>query len=245
MKVTPEERAAAIDFIVDKGLTHPTPTWVLLRDMYRTLGGRVIFMEAIPGTLAALAFAVFYIMLIIVQISLPAHAQSLHASFFLLSPTVFIGLTLSTEAIERMSGMYELKMVCKYTLRQITSFRILCFSLVGTVFVVAGCSIVYALMDSVYLIQLISLSLSSLFLCSLLIIHLMRRLRSGWYLGTVIWTIAGILPFFLFGQAWDDFLTHLPPVLTLSVAAIAFVLFLWGIKNTIKNNNEVFNYAYR
>ena len=52
---------------------------------------------------------------------------------FATAPVFFVFAVLLTEIAERINLLYELKMTCKYTILQITAFRVVCFSLIGTV----------------------------------------------------------------------------------------------------------------
>ena len=248
MNITPEERAGAIEAILDKGLTCPMPTHVFLKDMYRNLGLRIIFREATPGLLCTIIFVALFTMLLILQLG---HTFDAYAFVFLLSPAVFIGLTVSTEIIERTSGLFDIKMTCKYSIRQISALRLLIFSLIGTVSTVAGCLIIYHwltispnapdLTGAINFINLLSLALSSLFLCSLLIIHVMRRWRRGWYLGALIWAALSLIPMMFFEQTWNRLLTNLSPIVALSVTVVALGLFLREVKLTTRGES---NYAY-
>ena len=240
MNITPEEQRNAIATIISQGLTRPVSTGAFLWGMYRNLGLRVIFFEAASGILLSFAVAALYVLTLAVSLVWLELSGFFYTALFLFSPTLFISLTLSTEAIERIDGIYDLKMTCRYTIRQIAAFRFLCFSVIGTVFAVAGSYIVYMYADIGYLLGGLSIALCSLFLCSLLLIHVMRRWREGWYLGTAIWVGAGMVPLILFRQRWEVFLSQLPPAITLGVAAIACVLFLREIKITAR---KVYCYA--
>jgi hypothetical protein len=228
------ERDKAIAAILDAGLTRPVSTWGYLRGMYRNLGLRVIFWEAAPAMLLSVAVALVYILIIASQFAFFNVDAHLSATLFLFSPALFISMTVCTEAIERLSGLYEIKMTAKYTLRQITAFRLLCFSLIGTVFAVAANAVIYPIMatdlQAGFLFQMIAVALCSLFLCSLLIPIILRKFRSGWYLGAITWVLLGMLPLLFFPQAWNAFLLNIPPAVALCVAALAFALFLREIK---------------
>jgi hypothetical protein len=241
MKITSEQHDIAVNAILDKGLKRRVSTWKYLIDMYNKLGLRIIFLDAIPGFLASLLFIITSSLAFITYFNNLTGVLSLYTAVFMLSPVMFIILTFSTEAIERFSGIYELKMTGKYTIRQISAFRILCFTLTGTVFTVIGSLIIATKLEQVYIINLLSLALSSIFLCSLLIIHTMRRWRDGWYIGTLIWVAICVLLMIFAGNGLNLFLSNLPPIITLSVSIIAFVMFLREIKITTK---EIILYAY-
>jgi hypothetical protein len=234
MNITPNERDSAIETILSKGLTKPMPTWAFLWDMWRKLGFRVIFWETSAALLISCAVAVMYIALIMYAVIPLEAARNIHAMLFLFSPAVFICLTLCTEAIERTGGLYEIKMTSKYTIRQITAFRLLCFSLLGMVFTVLGSAAISAVWGTMHFMKVFLLGLCSLFLCSLLIIYVMRCMRGGWYKGAIIWTAAGVLPLLFFREAWENLLSGLPIAITLGVTAVACVLFAREIKITTK-----------
>ena len=245
MNISPNERDKAIASILDVGLTRPVTTWGYLRDMYHNLGLRVIFWESAPAMLLSVAVALVYILVIASQFTFFNADEHLSAMLFLFSPALFISMTVCTEAIERMSGLYEIKMTSKYTIRQITAFRLLCFSLIGTIFAVIANVVIYPIMAtelrSGFLFQMISVALCSLFLCSLLITTILRRFRSGWYLGAIIWAVLGMLPVLIFREAWNAFLLDIPPAVALSFAVVAYILFIREIKITTR---EVYGYAY-
>jgi len=249
MNILPNERdksrKKSIETILADGLTRPVSTWVYLRDMYRNLGLRVIFWEAAPAMLISVAVALAYMLLLAAQFTFLDAAENLSAMLFLFSPALFMSMTVCTEAIERMSGLYEIKMTGKYTLRQITAFRLLCFSLIGTVFAVIANTVICHLateeVQAGFSFQMIAIALCSLFLCSLLIISILRRFRAGWYLGAIIWAVVGMLPVLIFREAWSAFLLNIPPAVVMVVAVAAYVLFLREIKLT---TGEVYGYAH-
>ena len=248
MNITPEERDKAIEAILDEGLVKPVPTHSFIKNMYRNLGLRVIFWEAFPGLLCSVVFTALYILMLFLLLG---HVFDAYAFVFLLSPAMFVALTVSTEAIERTNGLYELKMTGKYTIRQTSALRLLIFSMIGTIFTIVGCLALYIwlttsihapdLTGTIYLINLISLALSSLFLCTLLVLYVMRRWHSGWYAGALIWTALSVLPILFFEQTWSTILSNLPPVIALCIAAVALVLFLREVDQTTREGR---NYAY-
>ena len=242
MNITPNERDHAIATIITKGLTLPVSTHVFLREMWRVLGCRVIFLDIIPALLVSFVVALGYITIISLKLSLLQTGGNIYSVLFLFSPVLFLSLTLSTEVIEHYGGIYEIKMTSKYTIRQITAFRLLSFALVGMVSTILGSVIFSLTLETLQFVQLFSLTMASLFLCSLLTIYIMRRLHGGWYLGPLIWTNIGILPMLLFHENWERLLSNLPPVVTVAVATVACALFLREIKI---NTKGVLTYAYR
>ena len=229
MTITPNQRDNAINAILEMGLTPPVSMWAYLRDMYKHLGLRNIFWESLPAIAISVCVAALYATFLI-QFASGNADWNLYSLLFMMSPILFICLTLSADFAERCSGLYELKMTCKYTIRQIATLRLLCFSLAGMIFAVVSGAMLNHTAEIGYMFQLLSLVLCSVFLCALSTIYIARKLRNGWYLGSLIWVVASALPMLVFGQAWESILVNLPPAATLAVAATACTLFLREIK---------------
>jgi hypothetical protein len=240
MIIKPEEKDILVEEILSKGLVKPMSTPAFLWDMWRNLGFRVIFWETGAAFLISCAIVAMYIALVSLTIIPQEPVRNMYAMLFLFSPAVFISLTLCTEAIERSNGLYEIKMTSKYTIRQVTAFRLLCFSLIGMVSTIIASVVIVTAWEALHFLRIFSLGLCSLFLCSLLIIFTMRRLRGGWYLGAIIWIAFGMLPMLLFRTGWESFLANIPITVVLGIATVACVLFMREIKITTKG---VLNYA--
>jgi hypothetical protein len=234
MNIKPEEKDNAIESILSNGLVKPMSTPAFLWDMWRNLGFRVIFWETGAAFLISCAIAVTYVAVISFAITPLEATQNLYAMLFLFSPAIFVSLTLCTEAIERSNGLLEIKMTSKYTIRQVTAFRLLCFSSIGIVSTIIGSAIITNRWEALNFLRIFSLGLCSLFICSLLIIYTMRRLRGGWYIGAIIWTALGMLPMLLFSEVWEGILSNLPIAVVLGIAVAACLLFIHEIKITTK-----------
>jgi hypothetical protein len=230
-ELTPHEKDQAIEYILSKGLTRPKSLWRHLVDMYRAIGLRHLFLDTVQPALMAAAFMAGFVALN----PLPPE-QYRHAALFAAAPVFFIFAVLLTEAAERRNGaLYELKMTCKYTLLQITAFRLLGFSLAGTVLcTLAGLSGGFPDVHAFF--RALSLSLCSLFLCSFQSLFVMRRFNRKWIHAApvLLWAAIGVLPAWLFGRQWESFLTRIPVAVTLTIAAVSFALFLRELKTLIR-----------
>ena len=153
---------------MSQGLTKPKSLWRHFTDMYRALGFRHLFLNTAQPIIISVALMIGFIALF----PLP-YDQYKYTVLFAAAPVFFIFAVLLTETAERMSKLYELKMTCKYTIRQIAAFRVLCFSLMGTVLcTLANLFIRFSDMNSFF--RALSLSLCALFLFSFLGISVMR-----------------------------------------------------------------------
>jgi hypothetical protein len=221
------EKDKAIEDIILKGLSKPKSLWEYLCDIYRALGLRYIFCDMAYAMIMTVVSTIGFIILYPLT-----PEQHIYAAIFAVAPVFFIFIVLFTEIIERVSGLYELKMTCKYTVQQITAFRILCFSLLGAVFSVLT-SLYFSRLLIVYdLLRTFSLSLCALFLYAFLTIFILRRFNRKWnyIIVVLLWIIIGLLPARIFGEQWNLLLVRLPVAVTVFVAATACILFLMEIK---------------
>lgn len=223
IELSQNEKDNAIEDILLKGLSKPKSLWRYLCDIYRALGFRYIFLDmgyAMIMTVAAtIGFLILYPL---------TPKQHIHATLFAVAPVFFIFIVLFTETIEKVSGLYELKMTCKYTVHQITTFRVLCFSLIGAMFCTLT-SIYFNRSSIVYdFFRLLSLSLCALFLCAFLTTFVIRRFNWKWnHLSVLVfWIAIALLPAWIIDEQWELFLSQIPVTLSVLGAVIACILFL-------------------
>jgi len=239
---SPDEKERAIESILAHGLTRPKPLWRHFHELYRALGFRHLFLNTAQPVISSVALMAGFIALF----PLPYNEYK-NAVLFAAAPVFFIFVVLLTETAERLNALYELKMTCKYTVRQIAAFRVLCFSLMGTVF----CTLAHLFIrfpDAGSFFRALSLSLCALFLFSFLGIAVMRHFRSRWmhWSTVLLWAAVGPLPALVFNKQWEWFLAGMPIALTAWIAAAALFLFLREIRQFITmQKSEVAYHAGR
>lgn len=233
------EKEKEIDEILAKGLTRPKSLWEYLSNIYTTLGLRYIFFDMafpiIMTIIATFAFIVLY------PLTLERH---IYAMIFAIAPIFFVFIVLFSEMAERVNGMYELKMTCKYTIQQISAFRVLCFSILGTVFC-TFISLYFSFFSFDYsFFKILSLSLCALFFCALLTLFLMRHFNWKWihFAVMLLWIVIGYIPVRILGEKWEIFLSQIPVAITLLVAVIACNLFLMEVKIFINTHKSEVSY---
>lgn len=230
-KPSPAEKERAIEFILSKGLVQPKSLWHHLYEMYRNLGFKHLFLNTWYPVILSIVLMVGFLYLC------PLSPEKFkYTVLFAAAPVFFIFVVLLTEIIEwQDSGLYELKMTCKYTIQQIAAFRVLCFSLMGTM--LSTLTVLFSkYSDATDLFRSLSLSLSALFLCSYLSIWIMRSFTSRWnhFTPLLIWIVMTLCPLWILKERWELFLSQIPLAITLFVALILFALFMMELKKLIK-----------
>lgn len=230
------EKNISIEYVLNNGLSKPKSLLHYLREIYCTLGSRYVFMNTawaiIISAIAATAFILFYPL---------SHEENIYSTLFACAPVFFICVVMFTESIERTGEMYELKMTFKYTIQQVTAFRILCFSFLGTISCMIISFFFSRLPVSFDFVKAFSVSLCSLFICALLTIFIMEHFnRTGVYFSAMFaWIIISLLPSWIFGQTWELFLSDIPVAITTLIAIVIFYLFLLEIKKIMICKREV------
>jgi hypothetical protein len=236
--VTPEEKDREIEMILSRGLVKPKPAYKVFGELLHGLGLRIIFWDTAQTLLIA---AMSLLGLALLTAVIPG--ERVFTYTFTLAPLLYLATLLSTESVERTGNLYELKHTCKYTIRQITALRIVCFSLVGIVFCVVMTT--YLARGDLQILRLLPLALSGLFLCALFSLLLARRmthpLAHVW--AGLIWMAATLTPVMLLGENWETALSQLPLFLTTGVALISGALFTREIKKLLLDKEDL-TYAY-
>lgn len=226
IKPSPAEKEKAIEYILAQGLVKPKSLWQYLEELYRALGFRYLFVNTVQPVLISVALMTGFILLY----PWPTE-QYKNALLFATAPLFFIFAVVLTETVERSSPLYDLKMTCKYTIQQITAFRVFVFFLLGMVFCTL-LSLFAGISEVADFFRAFSLSLCALFFCSLLSIFFLRRFPWRWIhlLPGMLWLVLGFSPLWLLQERWELFLSQVPVALTTTFAAIALGLYIKELK---------------
>ena len=230
-----QERNDSIDAILTHGLVKPQTARSHIIEMLNTIGFRHIFWDTgYSAFFAAVSFAVVFALFVITP------ADYRYSAAVAVAPLSYLLIAVFAETSERSCGLYELKQTCRYTIRQITAIRVLCYSIAGAVFtaVIAAAGA----KDAYEFLSLFSLCLSALFLCAVLSLAVIRRFRGKWSnaVFSAAWIFTNIALPALFGNRWENALGNVPIVISLAVAVIGLAAFTCQISRML---SEVDKYA--
>ncbi|MDR1953780.1 MAG: hypothetical protein LBQ21_04810 [Clostridiales Family XIII bacterium] len=231
--MTGHEKNVSIDYILARGLMKPQTARERVRAMLRGFGPRFIFWDTAYSLSFAGATLAGMLALLILA---PAPYRCTAAVG--VSPMLFLLITLFAETSERAGGLYELKQTCRYTVRQITALRVICYSVVGVVF---SCVCVAISAESVSgFFSLLPLCLSVFFLCAVAELSAIRRLRHKWAISAVpvIWVLASCAIPLAFGEDWELFLRGFPVFLGILIAAIGAAILAIQIRELLTEGTD-------
>ena len=234
IKPSKNEKDRAITEILQTGLIRPKSLVAHLKELYTALGINYIFWDMTQAIIIS-AIVLVGILGMYFQISAPM----VYATSFIFAPFLFILIVFFADIIERLSGLYELKMTFKYTMQQITAFRILCFSLLGVLFCVMSSVVIEG-----EFLRVFAVSICALFLCALFTAFVTHHFSPKWqYASLTAWVVISILITRFGDERWNSFLANTPITVTLFVACAVFALFLFEIRKMIITRKEVVSYV--
>jgi hypothetical protein len=236
---TQSEKDKAIENILDKGLRKPRSIWSMFSEIHSLFSFRFIFWDT------AQAFILSVLTLVSVSVVIMFSPEAFrHTVLFGGSPLLFMAILFFSEAFEYTNSLYELKMTCKFTIRQITAFRIMCYALLGIVFCVGITA--YQAENAYELPRLFPLSLCALFLCAFISLFLIRRIAGKLTIAltSILWLTVVSIPAWVLNDKWERFLAGLPVAVTVGVAVLSGALFLFEVKKLMNTRKtEVVGYV--
>lgn len=215
----PSQRKIAeqIKIITKKGLVKKRSFFYYLRDIFHSVGLRVIFHGMADAVFIAMT-AVLGIAVISAGI-IEQHMNEIYAVSFIASPITYMLLCFFTLWKEKMSGTYEVKMACKYTVYHLTAFRMFLFSLLSMVINTCGICILCLFGGGLDFWRLFGISVCSLFLFSVILLY--GLLHRGGLVVTLavsfMWIAGNIFVSTVFREIYDRALLAAPPIIHIFV----------------------------
>lgn len=237
---TPEEQRAAARNIVKAGMPRRRPLAAEVADLCRSLGFGVVFRDMADVVFLSAMAAVCIFISLAENFSHSSDPDQAYELLFAMAPSVYLLLCLLGFWKERMSGTYDVKMSCKYTVCHLTAFRMLVFSCACIVMNLAAVGILFAAGLVTDYWQAFLVTASSLFLFSVLLLWSLFRGRglAAPTLTAAAWVPVNLLLGALFGGGYGRFLREMPLWLHLTVALMLACLYCRGIGRLISEQKE-------
>ena len=229
----------SIEHILAKGLVKPRTARSHIAEMLRTVGLRYIFWDTgYSCFFATVSFSIVFALFV----SAPTDFK--YSSAVAVAPLSFLLMTVFAETSEQLCGLYEIKQTCRYTIRQITAVRVLCYSVAGAGFT-AVISVIGVSSPSqgfvVYgFFSMFTLCLSALFICAVLSLTVMRYFRNTWanIVFSATWIFVNIALPTLIGNRWETILGSIPIAVSVAVTVIGAAGFAVQISKMLSEENK-------
>ncbi|QTD41264.1 hypothetical protein [Sporosarcina sp. Te-1] len=219
-----------VKLIVSQGVQPKVSFYSFLREMMSQVGWRHLFSDRLElGLIFFLALSINSLLFL-----LPADldVQAIYGAVFLISPLVFLSLSIYAFVNKTENATYEVEMACKYNVYQIVAFRMLVFSIIAIVTNTIVVSLVVMHFPTVEFLRAYMISTTSLFLFSVLFLYaLMGRHSRKYVIGMVsLWLAANLSVQIVDANFYSAFLIKTPLV----VYAIVNSGCLYGFGKSIK-----------
>lgn len=238
-KLSDIEKEKAIQDIVQHGVVSPADRIKELLNVSKACPFRVLFFGVgdclFLGVLITVCVGLFL---------LQFNMQTILCSVFALSPFAYIISFFLTTWKEYIVQLYEVKMSCHYTIRQVTALRMIYFSL-GNMLINTAILALFVQTQTTFIPfwKTLGLSFSSLFLYG--VIMMLFQIKGNLYLSVaippVIWGLLNLLVIMCYGEQMEKTLYNLTGGLVLVFVFATCILYLFMLYSfsTTKHKEEI------
>ncbi|WP_440896436.1 hypothetical protein ACS127_00085 [Amphibacillus sp. Q70] len=199
-----------IDHIVASGMKRNESFFTFVKSMYQQVGMRDLFSDR-----SELIFVFITAMTLLCTFFIrpeSAQADDLYGFIFLISPALFIALSVFTYANKITNATYEVEMACKYNVYQIIAFRMLIFSVLAIL--VNSITILFFVMtyDDVQFWRAFMISVTGLFIFSVIFLYTLMKRRTTIAVVMIVmgWTAGNILLRYMNHGLYYNILENIP-----------------------------------
>lgn len=241
-KLSEAEKDLAISEIVEKGVIKPGDKFRKMLEVRRACTFHTLFFGVGDCFLLGLLIAVCIWLFLI-----PAGSQVIICMIFAVSPFAYIASYLLTSWKEHRLQLYDIKITCRYTVRQICAFRMIYFSGSNIFLNVLMLSLLMRFQLPVIAFwKILGLSFASIFLYG--IIMLVLQIKGMPYLTMilppVLWGMLNAFVIAFYGEKFEAMLLNLAGSLVFIITVIVFAGYLIALfAFFISKTGEEENYA--
>ncbi|MBS4201656.1 hypothetical protein KHA93_18805 [Bacillus sp. FJAT-49732] len=226
-----------INTIVRAGVKRNESFPSFLLNLYKEIGFRYLFINPRDGiliTLSALAVLVF----LFLTITEPSNVneKDVYGFVFLISPLLFMALSLYDLFYKKHSATFEVEMVAKYNLYQVAAFRMFNFSVISIIVNTVSIVSLVSMFDTLQFFRAFMISTTALFLFSVIFLTVFMKGRSGFAALKVGggWIGFNILISLLNNKAYIHFLMTIPIIVYGIVLASSLILYLLYLSKLVR-----------
>ncbi|MCD3351940.1 hypothetical protein G8V03_13195 [Clostridium botulinum D/C] len=226
-----------INIILDKGLKEKQSFYKYIKIMYKQIGLNNLFHDAIEIIFVGLvAFGIFISIILQGQEMSCMKVNKIYVFIMIISPILYLGLSLISFISTKERGTYEVEMTCKYNLYQLAVFRMLIFSIVSIFFNVVVIGTIVIKYKEINFIRAFMISSTSLFLFSYLFLYLVLKIpsRVTKYLVIIGWIFINSILCFVNIDLYMNILMSLPIVVYAAVTFTCVYFYIKKLKELIK-----------
>lgn len=218
-----DRKEKSIRYIVQQGVVSPEISFKKLMDRMKICNIRTAFYGINDCIFGGIIFStVFWLLFLNVDV------KRIGCGVYLLSPLIYLVLYSFVVWKEMVCGLYEMKMVCRYDLQLLSSFRMLYFSIIGLV----QNSIAIVMLRSakgkgMEFTNLLGISFSSMFIYGIAILFCRWRWKRviSQLVCSGIWLAVNVLFICCRGRFFEEFLMNLPGYMIAAITCASSIVY--------------------
>lgn len=155
--------------------------------------------------------------------------ERIYIFVFIISPLYYLITNIFSFMNMKENNTYEIEMVCKYNLYQVSALRMLVFSVIS---IFLSVIFILGLYNKINILRGIMISITSIFLFSSLLLYSMVKLKSeiGRYLIIGFWITGNLTLLRLSANQYFEFLQTMPMVVYVLVAVTSLFIYMKNIQ---------------
>ncbi len=221
--------------ILNCGVRRKTSFIKYLRDVYKELGFRNIFHD--KNELIFIIIITLAILWLSLVSFIDSNVVESYKLIFITSPILYLVASVFSLYNSKEKGTFEIEMVCKYNLYQLSAIRMFIFSILTAVlntFMILAGSLVN---KDINIIRLICISITGLFIFSTIFLYSLITFKSRVVKTSVIagWVLVNLFFGSFNSGVYNEFLTKVPIYIHLTITVVCIALY-------IKNLNKLINF---
>lgn len=204
--------------------------------MQKELGFRYLFANQRDGITMTFSIMTVLVFLVSMMTEGLGGGERVYGVIFMISPLLFMALSLYDLVGKRQSAVFEVEMTAKYSLYQVSAFRMLHFSILS---ILVNTFIIACLVwsgNSVEILRALMISTTSLFLFSnvYLMVFMKGRTEISILKVGAGWAILNIIAFMVDHEVYMQFLMTVPAVVYGIVLAGSIACYLYYLSKLVR-----------
>lgn len=227
-----------ISEIVKRSLVRKQSFFSFLKEMWHEIGLRHLFSDRTELLFILFTASILIAFFLGAPNSAYIRVDEVYSLLFLISPLLFIALSIFGYVNKIQKLTYEVEMTCRYHVYQVLAFRMLVFSVFAILFntfVIMASSFVY---EDIHILRAFMISTAALFSFSSLFLFVLMKRRSTLTAGIVIsgWVLGNLFLRIMNNSMYKDFLVSMPLFIYAIVIISSFYLYIKALKRFVHFN---------
>lgn len=226
-----------INSIVEKGIVEKESFYKHIKNMYQSIGFKNLFHDMSELIfIGVLSLSILILMAINVTRNIYMDKEKIYTFIFIISPLFYFITNVFSYINMKENNTYQIEMVCKYNVFQISSLRILVFS---TTCILANIIMLIVISKKILFLKGIMISITSLFLFSTVFLFFMLKIRNMIMKWVVItgWIVLNGTLYIMNVDIYNRIIMNTPTYVYAIVSASCIYLYLKNIKSLLLYKN--------